>query len=134
MSSETSLEDAKASVLAVEDEIAAYIPTANVTEVIQAQKATLLRCGDGYLWSGGTTLLLTGQLDQAGIVDEIAARFTADEGWTVKPLPRDDVRGFELRHDDGRGFFVDFNKSGEKFNILSFSECFSFEPELGEEY
>lgn len=130
-----SLEEAKADSLAVQDEIVAFVPEEHVTETSRSDKRSLLSCGEGmYLWPGGTTLLLDGQLDQQGIIDQIAARFESAPEWAVKPLTNAELVGVELRRDDNLGLFVNFSQSGDRFSITGFSTCFPFEPKLGHDY
>lgn len=129
--SSATLGEAKAATIQVQDELAAYLPAENVAASRSITEATLLQCGEGeYKWPGGVHSQLQGEVDAAGILDRIRADFGAAGGWTVT----DTDTGLELRHEDSRGFFVDFLDSPPEFQVLSFSACFPFDPGLGQKY
>ena len=129
------LEEAKAASLAVQDEIVAFVPEEHITKTNRDDKTSLLSCGEGmYLWPGGTTLLLDGETDQQGVIEQMKSRFEPSPEWTVKPLTDAALIGTELRRDDGLGLFVNFSQPGDRFSITGFSTCFPFEPKLGADY
>lgn len=135
-----SLDEAKAASLAVQDQIVALVPEEQVFDTNRSDKRSLLSCGKGmYLWPGGTTLFLEGEVDRQGILDQVAAKFEAEPEWTVSRHEYEGNPNVELRRDDNLGLFVGFlppndTFDGYRFSIDGFSSCFPFEPELGEDY
>ncbi|MDJ0378261.1 hypothetical protein [Cryobacterium sp. PH31-L1] len=123
------LQTAEGIALAMEDEIAALLPSENVGDQTQQQTSPLLKCADDrYRWSGRTVVTFTGEVDTQGIVDGIAAAWKLEAGVNVEEgdATGDDAE-VDLRVVDGGSYNAAIWNSGTQLYITSFSPCFELE-------
>lgn len=133
-----SLESAKSAVFADQQRILSHLPDDMIIDSEIGQEATLLSCGDGYVWPGAARVELRPGIDLAAVTAAIIADFESEPDWVVTSLGDDGHFRTEVRHrDDARGHFFGFDKvDGTVFQISSFSPCFDlgFEPRIGQQY
>ncbi|HWU57248.1 MAG TPA: hypothetical protein VN045_00915 [Microbacteriaceae bacterium] len=125
------VERAKASTLAAEDEIVSLVPTKYVADREQKSEAHLFRCsGTGYSWPGHTTVKLRSGADREAIIDAIVKHWAAKPGYSVSrsTTKPDNEPRITIQGHNGATYYVEFWYKDTQLQISSFSPCFNHEP------
>jgi len=120
-------EDAKASTQAMEKEIVARIPSAEVSAVDQMSTGILFSCSDDrHVWKGGTTVTLVPGVDAEAVVRSLEDSF-ANDRFDIRT--RQDFDGnyeVQLVAPDGEeNYLFSRDRGGDTLSIRSTSACFT---------
>lgn len=123
------LSAAKKQTLQLERKIAAYVPSAIVSDTKQTTTSKVIFACPGHsnesYWPGSLTMSLKKQADSDSVLSAIAANWTNQTGWKVfKVLGDDGNASLDLKSDKGYSFTVQFS-DGPSFTINSLSACFA---------
>ncbi|WP_278101949.1 hypothetical protein AB0870_10010 [Microbacterium proteolyticum] len=123
------LEDAKATAMRMERELAALVPADVVASVDQDQTGVLMSCsGDrAYQWTGQTKVVLTegATYDGAAVTENIAQTYDASDSYrTNTDLTSDGEPRAHVIGEFGQGYLVALSVDKTFVQILSFSPCF----------
>ena len=134
------LDEAKSITIERRDEIAAFLPESASSDVTSTETSkALVPCGgeDLYKWPGITIAKITGEVDPAQVVEDVAAEWETREGWSVeRGVTEAGLDRVTLTNEDGSMFSVGFHVKGTEFWVDSYSPCFVLPggPEYGTEY
>jgi hypothetical protein len=124
-----SVGSAKQQTISTEQEIAAFVPTADVlsTDVTKTSRvifACLGKKNESY-WPGSLTMSLKPGVDSDSILTAIGSHWTNKSGWTVfKINAADGNPSLDIKSDSGYSFTVEFDQ-GPALTINALSACFS---------
>jgi hypothetical protein len=119
----------------IERELAAFIPTENVTSAEQLQEGILMGCGEdgdrAFRWTGHNYVYLQGDPDTEPIVDAVAAEFSERPGYTTLRETIDgDIPSVHVQGPYGAGWLMALSGDRTYMEILSFSPCFHLAEDL----
>jgi len=122
------LSTAKSRTLAIEKQIAAFVPADIVSnsQVTTTSKVIFACTGhdDESYWPGTVNLSLTKGAKTESILSAIAAKWNSKSGWSVfKVTGNDGNPSLDMKSPDGSSFTVEF-ADGPSFSINSLSACF----------
>lgn len=123
------LEDAKFRTMALERDIAAFVPSRIQGVSRQNEYSTVifpcLSGDDLSYWPGSMKIDLTDEFDSDAILTGMERKWSEKPGWTVeRKLDHEEVPYLEMSTEDGYHFTVAFF-GGPQFSINSFSACFT---------
>lgn len=135
---DVTLEEAKAKLLALQHEIIGMVPQDLVVSLFESDTSSLLSC-DGEnqkKWTGTGQVELQPGLDRDKFLDDVRDTVSGQSGWTAKDAQDGDgARTVEILHDDGTHLIVGIWDGPESLQIDGFSACFDFpEYQYGEKY
>ncbi|HEY5229594.1 MAG TPA: hypothetical protein VIJ11_01730 [Galbitalea sp.] len=119
---------AKQTTLAVESQIAAFVPADKVVSTHQTLTSTVIfpclgKSGQSY-WPGSTMVNVKPDLNTASVMSAIADHWTNDSGWTV--FQSKDASGnptLIIKSSINASFTVSFVQ-GPQLSIVALSSCF----------
>jgi len=124
-----SVGSAKQQTIAVEQEIAAFVPTkevisSNVTKTSRVIFPCLGKKDQSY-WPGSLTMSLKPGVDSDSILTAMGSHWTNKSGWSVyKVNAADGNPSLDIKSDSGYSFTVEFDQ-GPALTVNALSACFS---------
>lgn len=124
------LDEAKSDYLAAQAELRASIPAEVVLEDLgTVETAALLPCDadpELFVWPGAMTVSIAPDTDTDAVLDEIAAEWTAKEGWTQeRSATSGGAPTLDLAREDGLSLGVAALEGETVLQISGFSPCFA---------
>lgn len=123
------LQDAKATAMRMETDLAEFVPAEVVASIDQRQTGVLMSCSGerAYQWTGQTKIAYgtPAAIDPDALVDEIVSTYADRPGFTARSEPFPDGQpGVHVIGEYGAGYLVNENVDRTGVEILSFSPCF----------
>jgi hypothetical protein len=128
-SSSLTVPTAKAQTIIFEQQIAAYVPAADVKTMSYTKTSRVIfpclgKKNESY-WPGALTVNLKPATDTDTILTAMAANWTNKSGWSVfKVNAADGNPSLDIKSDAGYSFTVEFDQ-GPVLSINALSACFS---------
>ena len=125
----TTIDEAKAELFAVQNELLAYVPATAITSPaeVSTDSGTLIDCESGYSWPGTARVRIDPATDTDGILDAIHADWASKSGWTATWDETSKARYLTLTRDDGLKFALGPLSDNTVFDVASFSTCFALD-------